>query len=71
MRACSLRVWGRECDSKELAQAADFAVELAAAGATPKLVEDGFREAALQGKLFLTYVKKVVLTWIATTPADS
>jgi hypothetical protein len=60
--------FGREPDSRDLSQAADFSIELAAVGVTKKMVVDAFREAAVQNKPFLTYIRKIVISWAQSTP---
>jgi len=57
--------FGREPDSREMAQLRDFAAEVAAAGgATDKQIHDAFAEAAGHNKCNVSYVRAVLLDWL-------
>lgn len=57
--------FGREPDSREMAQLRDFALEVGqAGGATAKQIHDAFKEAAVHNKCNVSYVRAVLLAWL-------
>ncbi|MBA7576093.1 hypothetical protein ES708_27926 [subsurface metagenome] len=59
------KAWGRMPNSRETAQLRDFGNELSSAGgATAEQIHDAFKEAAMQNKLHLSYVRAILLDWL-------
>jgi len=59
------QAFGREPNSREVAQLRDLGKELSSAGgATAEQVHDAFKEAAEQNKLHLNYVRAILLDWL-------
>ncbi|MBA7634667.1 hypothetical protein ES703_42257 [subsurface metagenome] len=59
------KAWGRKPNTREFAQLRDLEKKLSAAGgATAKQVHDAFKEAAMQNKLSISYVRAVLLDWL-------
>jgi len=59
------KAWGRMPDSRETAQLRDLGKELSSAGgATAEQVHDAFKEAAVQLKLSVSYVRAILLDWL-------
>jgi len=59
------KAWGRMPNSRETAQLRDLGKELSSAGgATSEQVHDAFKEAALQQKLSVRYVRAILLDWL-------
>lgn len=57
--------FGREPDSREVAQLRDLALEIErAGGATEKQIHDAFAEAASHNKLNVSYVKAILRDWL-------
>ncbi len=59
------KAWGRMPESRETAQLRDLGKEISSAGgATAKQVHDAFREAALQNKMHVSYIRAILLDWL-------
>jgi DnaD/phage-associated family protein len=57
--------WGRMADSREMKQLKDLAEEIAnAGGTTEEQIYDAFKEAALQNKLYISYVRAILCDWL-------
>lgn len=57
--------FGREPDSREMAQLRDFSLEVEqAGGATAKQIHDAFKEATVHNKCNVSYVRAVLLAWL-------
>jgi len=59
------KAWGRKPNTREFAQLRDLEKKLSAAGgATAEQVHDAFKEAAMQNKLHISYVRAILLDWL-------
>ena len=59
------KAWGRMPNSRETAQLRDLGKEISSAGgATAEQVHDAFKEVAKQNKLYISYVRAVLLDWL-------
>jgi hypothetical protein len=57
--------FGRKPDSRESAQLRDLGEEISAAGgATAAQVDDAFKEACIQNKFSVSYVRAIILDWL-------
>ncbi len=56
--------WGRPPNSRELKQLKDLQFEIYTAAVTDKQIHDAFKEAAVQNKLHVSYVRAVLLAWL-------
>jgi len=61
--------WGLKTTGKVLAQIRDFSQELSAAGCPVAYVQEAFREAADANKLYLVYVRGMLLDWLGVPRA--
>ena len=59
------KAWGRKPNSRETVQLRDLGKEISSGGgATAEQVHDAFKEAALQQKLSVSYVRAILLDWL-------
>jgi|GEM_PF-5639545 len=66
---CFEKGWGLKPTGKVLAQIRDFSQELSAAGCPVAYVQEAFREAADANKLYLVYVRGMLLDWLGVPRA--
>ena len=66
------KAWGRAPNTREAAQLRDLEKEISAAGdATPEQIYDAFKEAAVNNKLHVSYVRAVLLDWLGVERSRS
>ena len=58
------KAWGRKPNTREAAQLRDLETEISSAGGTPEQIHDAFKEAAVQNKLHISYVRAILLDWL-------
>ena len=66
------KAWGRAPNTRETAQLRDLEKEISAAGdATPEQIYDAFKEAAVNNKLHVSYVRAVLFDWLGVERSRS
>lgn len=66
------KAWGRAPNTREAAQLRDLEKEISAAGgAAPEQIYDAFKEAAVNNKLHVSYVRAVLLDWLGVERSRS
>ncbi|MBA7657416.1 hypothetical protein ES703_65353 [subsurface metagenome] len=58
------KAWGRKPNTREVAQLRDLEKKISSAGATPEQIYAAFKEAAVQNKLHVSYVRAILLDWL-------
>ncbi len=58
------KAWGRKPNTREVAQLRDLEKKISSAGATPEQIHNAFKEAAVQNKLHISYVRAILLDWL-------
>jgi len=65
------KAWGRKPNTREAAQLRDLETEISSAGGTPEQIHDAFKEAAVQNKLHISYVRAILLDWLGVERSRS
>jgi len=58
------KAWGRKPNTREVAQLRDLEKKISSAGGTPEQIHAAFKEAAVQNKLHISYVRAILLDWL-------
>ena len=58
------KAWDRKPNTREVAQLRDLEKEISSAGGTPEEIHDAFKEAAMQNKLSISYVRAILFDWL-------